>query len=78
MEDDYNALEDLFSVLEFNLTDSDILFKGVYPRNARLGFKHKVHAPIVVQYSETNINQLKGIESEFPVSPYSAIRAARL
>jgi hypothetical protein len=78
MEDDYNALEDLFSVLEFNLTDLDILFKGVYPPNVRLGFKHKFHAPIVVKYSETNINQLEGIESEFPVSPHSAVRAAQL
>jgi hypothetical protein len=78
MEDAFNALEDLFSVLEFNLTDSDILFKGVYPPNVRLGFKAKFHAPIAVQYSETNINQLEDIESEFPISPHSAVRAGRL
>jgi hypothetical protein len=65
-------------VLEFNLTDSDILFKGLYSPNVRLGFKPKFHAPIAVQYSETNINQLEDIESEFPVSPHSAVYAGRL
>ena len=69
MEDDCNVLEDLFSVLEFNLTDSDILFKGVYPPNIRLGFKAQFHAPIEVpEYTE----------SELPVSPHSAVRAGRL